>query len=476
MCFLTRGKSLRNAFLLFLILAVGGNSSIALAQTVTAVRGNDGERISVAADKTGDKTTAEKPIVESVLPRFYDTQTGVSGLDLINRAVQSNGELVAARLEIEKVRARLVQARLRPNPTLEVEQRSGRFVGSAGEGDLSVGATLPLELFGQRRSRINLAEIEITAREAEISNRERGLAGEVLNQYAEALAALQEIKITENLLELDLQTTRFVQIRVNEGDTAPLELNLLQVEVERLRASRELQTGKIEQALTKLKLLAGMPFEEPLRLREQIDTAVMPQVPPTLETAIEVALRTRPDIRLAQIEEELAAAGLRLVHATAKPDVSVTTRYTQGISQIPIPNFGDVPDRTRTLTFGISIGLPVFNKNQGAKVEAEIAIRQAQERRLFAERIVRSEVTVAFQRLEAANRALAILQTAVLPRADQNIKTLRAVYELGEIKITDLIAEQRRLLDANRDLTETLTERLRAQADLQTALGVPFDR
>lgn len=56
MCFLTRGKSLRNAFLLFLILAVGGNSSVASAQNVTAVRSSDGERISVAADKTGDKT------------------------------------------------------------------------------------------------------------------------------------------------------------------------------------------------------------------------------------------------------------------------------------------------------------------------------------------------------------------------------------------------------------------------------------
>ena len=76
--------------------------------------------------------------------------------------------------------------------------------------------------------------------------------------------------------------------------------------------------------------------------------------------------------------------------------------------------------------------------------------------------------------IRAAGRALAILQTSVLPRSEQNIKTVRAVYELGEIKITDLIAEQRRLLDANRDLTEALTERFRAHADLQIAIGVPF--
>jgi len=455
-------KAFLLAFLLMMIFAVGGEFPRVSAQTAIAVRKNETKQVSIIAEgKMDSETIAEKPIVVSVLPAYYNAQTGISGLDLISRALAANGELAAARLEIEKAQARLAQARLRPNPTLDIEQTSGRFLGSSGEGDLSVGATLPLELYGQRKRRIELAQVEITAREADNSNRERQLTAEVLMSYAEALAALQAIKITENLLELDLQTT-------------PLELSLLQAEVERLRANQALSQGKLEASLTRLKLLAGMPFEEPLRLGEQIGAVNLPTVPATLETAIDVALRTRPDIRIAQIEEQLAAAGLRLIRAQSRPDLSVTTRYTQGISETTIPNLGSFPDRTRTLTFGVSIGLPVFNKNQGAKAEAEIAIRQAQGRREFAEKIVRSEVTAAFQRLQAANRALAILQTAVLPRSEQNIQTLRAVYELGEIKITDLIAEQRRLLEANRDLTETLTERLRAQADLQSALGVPF--
>jgi len=123
------------------------------------------------------------------------------------------------------------------------------------------------------------------------------------------------------------------------------------------------------------------------------------------------------------------------------------------------------------LTFGVSIGLPVFNRNQGAKAEAEIAIRQAQERRTFSEQIIRNEIIASFQRIEAAKRAVTILETAVLPRSRANIETIRSVYQIGELKITDLIAEQRRLLDANRDLTETLTERYRAQADLLIAIG-----
>ena len=125
----------------------------------------------------------------------------------------------------------------------------------------------------------------------------------------------------------------------------------------------------------------------------------------------------------------------------------------------------------RSLTFGVAIGIPIFNKNQGAKAEAEISIRQAQSRREFAERVVRGEILSAYQRYEAATQAVLILEQSAIPRSLQNVETFRRIYEIGEIKITDLIIEQRRLLDANRDLTEALTEKYRAQADLQIAMG-----
>jgi outer membrane protein TolC len=95
---------------------------------------------------------------------------------------------------------------------------------------------LPLELGGKRRRRIELAQAELEAAEAEVANRERQRAGEVYSQYAEALAGIRELEITENLNNIDLQTTRFVQARVNEGETAPIELSLLRVEADRLRS------------------------------------------------------------------------------------------------------------------------------------------------------------------------------------------------------------------------------------------------
>lgn len=421
--------------------------------------------VSLMPAKTDD------PPPQGIVTGSYRSQDEKLSLsEIVKRAFENNGEIKIARLEIDKARARLAQAELRPNPTLDVEQSIGRLVGSPGDREFSVGVSVPLEVYGQRKRRIDLAQAEITLKEAELSARERELVTQIFADYVEALSAARELKVLDDILDLDIQTVKFVQIRVNEGETAPLELNLLQTEVERLRAQRQLAEGKFQAAITKLKFYAGVAYDTPLNLREDIGSARLPVLPATLETSIDVGLKNRPEIRLAVLGEQLASAGLRLIRAQSRPDIAATARYTQGRAGFDDPR-GEFFQRDRSIIFGVSIGLPVFNRNQGAKAEAAIAIRQAQERRLFSEQVIKNEITIAFYRIEAAKRALTTLETAVLPRSRENIETIRRVYELGELKITDLIAEQRKLLEANRDLTTTLTERYRAQADLLIAIG-----
>jgi cobalt-zinc-cadmium efflux system outer membrane protein len=411
--------------------------------------------------------------VSPIVARYYDPLQGESSADLVRRALLSNCELAAARLEISRARARLRQAGVRPNPTLDVEQTTGRFTGSAGERETSIGVSLPLEMAGQRRRRIDVAQAELEATEAEVAERERQLAGEVLASYAEALAATRELEITEGLNDIDLQTTRFVQARVNEGESAPIELSLLQVEVDRLKSRRALVEGRLQATLFRLKNLAGIPIDEPLRLRETFSTSQSQwQRPASLDAAVEIALRTRPDLRLARLNVEVARAGLSLARSQAAPQLVASTKFIQNRSVFNETPVGPISDRDKLLTFGVSVGIPVFNRNQGAKAEAALAITQAQRRQEFLETVVRSEVASAYARIDAVQRALVTFDQGVIGRSNDNIRVIRAAYQIGEFKITDLLAEQRRLLDSQRDFTETLTERYRALADLQSAMGV----
>lgn len=450
------------------------------AQNPTDVGGlqpADFKTASVADPNSGgelDKSEA-RLVLSVAMSRYFDPVQGASSNDLVRRALASNGELLAARLDIERGRARLRQAGLRPNPTVDVEQTTGRFTGAPGESQMSIGLALPLELGGKRKRRIELAQAELEASEAEVANKERRLAAEVRALYVEVLAALRELDTTENLNNLDLQTTRFVQARVNEGETAPIELNLLRVEVDRLRSRRALIEGRLKAALLRLKGIAGVPPAEPLRLREDLDTRVLSAPPASLEAAIDIALRSRPDLKLARLSEEVAQAGFNLTRANANPEVTAFSRYTLVRSSYEDTPVGLRNERDRLLTFGATIGIPVFNRNQGAKAEAAAAISQARTRREFLQSIVRSEVEVSYARYEAAREALGTFEQGVIARSNENIRIVRSAYELGQFRITDLINEQRRLVDSQREFTEILAEQYRALADLQTALGTPVN-
>jgi cobalt-zinc-cadmium efflux system outer membrane protein len=65
-----------------------------------------------------------------------------------------------------------------------------------------------------------------------------------------------------------------------------------------------------------------------------------------------------------------------------------------------------------------------------------------------------------------------LFEQGVIPRSDDNIRIMRAAYELGEFRITDVITEQRRMLEAQQEYTEALAERYRAIVDLRAAIGL----
>jgi outer membrane protein, heavy metal efflux system len=402
--FLASGKRLEDAYLstrFLSILLIGMTASLAVygQKPGAANDSTPGKEVSRPAPETRTTDSSEK--TDSWVAEYVDPVQGSSSIDLVRRALSSNAELAAVRLDVDRARARLRQAGLRPNPSLDVEQLNGVF-NSPGERATSVGISIPLEIAGQRGRRIDLARAELEATEAEVADRERKLTVEVRTAYIEALAALRELEVTQNLNTLDVETARLVEARVSEGDAAPLELNLLRVEVDRLRARRALVEGRLQASYLRLKQLVGIPSEEHLRLRDRLTSPGLPEPPASLEAAVEIALRTRPDLKLARLNEAVAQAGYRLVRAQAAPQVTAFTRYTNNLSSFDTTPIGVLQDRDKLLTYGVSITLPILNRNQGAKAEMQLAITQAQRRREFIESVVRADVAAAYRRYEAA--------------------------------------------------------------------------
>lgn len=89
------------------------------------------------------------------------------------------------------------------------------------------------------------------------------------------------------------------------------------------------------------------------------------------------------------------------------------TKYIVSRSVFDDTPIGILSDRDKLLSFGVSVGIPVFNRNQGAKAEAALAISQAQKRREFLEQVVRSEVASAYARYEASREASRVMRWSI---------------------------------------------------------------
>src|SRR5262245_2870586 len=143
---------------------------------------------------------------------YVDQVKGMMADEAVKYALARNGELDAARKELEAARAMVKQARLRANPTLDVE--GTRQVPPGKDNSIMASATLPLELGGRRAARVAVVEREVEVREREIANRERMLAGEVRMKFGEALASALKLAFTDELVQANQQSFNLIAAKV----------------------------------------------------------------------------------------------------------------------------------------------------------------------------------------------------------------------------------------------------------------------
>lgn len=406
----------------------------------------------------------------TLLARYVNQTGGMTSDEAVAYAIAQNGDLQAMRKELEAAKALIKQAGLRSNPMLEIN--GARQIGGM-DNNFMVQGELPLELGGRRGARIKVAEREVIFREKVIADRERTLASEVRSKFSEALAQTLKLKLTDELLNSAQQGYELVKARVVEGKTAPLEQNMTLVEVNRLRSMRESDAGKTEVAMLELRNMLGMKPEEPLRLRGDFDNMIEPL--PSLAEETARALQTRPDLQAMRAMEDLGEAQIEQARSEGRFDASLTAGYQRMNSGFPVNGIDDmgqlrpVQDVFKFWTFGVSIQVPVRNRNQGA-IEAAVANREAaQKRREFAEITVRREVAAAFVRYERAAKAMEIFRVGVREQAYANLDVIRQTYEYGARTLIDYLTEQRRYIELENSFIDAQLEVYLARIEIARA-------
>ena len=418
------------------------------------------------------RVPAPEPVRTATISQQYiDPVDGLTPDDLVRYALANNGELLAARQMIEEARGRLRQAGLRPNPMLEA---SGSRALNTPDNTQTFGAELPLELGGRRSARQAVAEREIELRQAEVADFERRLAAEVRLKYASAIAAARNLKFTEDLLSLTRDSHRIVQARVEHGKTAPLEQNLLQVELSRIDSMRIGLESRTEVAVLDIKRVAGIPANQPVRLRGEFGTE---QQPASIEDSIRLALSRRSDLVAARAAEAFASAQIEQARREGKLDASIFANYMRQSMGFDVQGFNSagalapVQGIFHFATFGVRLTLPVRNRNEGLIEAAVAGAEAARLRREFAEKVVRNEVTAAYSRFVHARLAVEMYRDNVREQALRNLEVIHQTYVLGQKTVLDYLGEQRRFIEVETGYTEVLKELWESLIEIERAAG-----
>ncbi len=363
-----------------------------------------------------------------------------------------NPTLLLERQNVAIARAGVVEARLRPNPAFDLSSESyPLFESNPGpffqRNEFIVRVGQPIETAGKRRKRTRVAEQDVAAAEFLLQDAVRQLKLEHKSRYYRIVLAKAEYELARDILKQFDEIIRLNQLRYQQGEVSGLDL--ARVETERLRffndvVGAELQLQNAKTAL--LELLGATDMGAPFDVAE---TLTFRPLEAGLETLEEQALLARADLQARRELVERERRQVTLERVVRLPNVTPFFGYKRNLLE-------------NTVTFGVNIGLPFFNRNQGGIARAAARVEQAGYEQQRTELAVRREVRQAYQAVQAEERRVRALESTYVAKARQARDIAQASYRLGAL---DLIA----FLDAERAYRETLRGYNQALYDHQIA-------
>jgi cobalt-zinc-cadmium efflux system outer membrane protein len=414
-------------------------------------------------------------VAQKVKPRpasdFLDLQQGVTEAELVTQALASNPTLAAQRQQIEVTKGDVAQARLRKNPSLML---GGLQEVKGDDHAINVTGSLPLELYGRRARRTEVAENKEEASQQSVADQERLLTGEVRTRFGEALSSIRNLVFVEQLLQVNRDFLKLMEDRVREGATPSLDADETRVEVNRIETMRIDYQAKAEVTLLALKETVGIGPEEPMRLKGALELAPLNYDQRQL---LQLATDHRPDLAFQRANQAVAKAELGSDKAMGKPDASVFGGYERpnlGFSEQAFDAAGNLTPIRQAfnhVVFGLNINLPIFDRNQGAVVADTAAIRAAQSQIAAINLNLRHDVAQNLIRFNGAQARVAVYRSGVRDQSAHNLDVVRQTYSYGRTTLLDVIAEQRRYIDIETGYTDILLDAYAARIALEQAVG-----
>lgn len=374
--------------------------------------------------------------------------------------LKQNLDLIIANSGVEAAKGRQITAQLFPNPTLSINTFSAYTQGCNLRKCGAVAPTLTqlFEVAGRRGYRTEVAALETMSLEAKFEDSVRQLGFTLKETYYRVQRQRGHLEVDQDVQAV---LAKLLQGIVREGKRGGSDQYLVRLGLLAVNADAEVYQDmqRIEEVSGDLRMMLRVSQDVELELESSLSYR---KADPNLARLMEYALENRPDIRAKRLTRDKRKTELQLAKAIRYPNVTTDLGY---MAQGPRG-----PDNQQQWVLNFSVPLPVFNRNQGGIVEAEVSVMAVEADIEKTEVQIQNEVGVAYRRFLHGRKLFEALSGA-LTRAATLFDEAQQAFAKGEIGILDLENTRRSYADTKDNYIDAIFGHEQNWLQLEWAAG-----
>jgi outer membrane protein, heavy metal efflux system len=377
----------------------------------------------------------------------------------LKQAEEQNPALRAARLELRAAENRRAQAALRQNPgfSVEAENFAGRDDLHGFDGtEYTAQLEQSIELGGKRARRVGVAEAARKLTEFNVAAKSLDVRAETSRRFVALQGAQERIRLSKESTELAEAFLSAVAARVLSGKVSPMDEDKARILLTQQRTAMEAARRELQAARMRLSAMWGCPKPDFETAQGDMQTiGELPELP-----ALMSRMTANPDLARWAVERDQRSAVLTQEKAARLPDVTLAA----GVRWF-------AETESEAFVAGLSIPLPLLNRNQGGVGEAAALLEKVEQERLAAEADAVTALTGSYEALAAARNRMRALNEEVIPRSKAVLDAVQKGYTEGKFTYLDVLDARRTFFEARGECVEALVAGHEARAEVERLVG-----
>lgn len=368
-------------------------------------------------------------------------------------ASEANPDIAVVKRESEAIEGTKTQAAIRPNPSISTSIQDTR----SDTRQVFLQLNQEIELGNKREARIQVADAFYDKSVAELESKKIDVYANVVIAFYEVLGAQERLKLSKSSVDIANLALDASAKRVKAGKSSPVEETKSKIAVSAAKIEFNEATSQLNSARKRLSALWGNLT--PVFESAQGDVENIPTVSSFAD--LSATIENSPTIRLAKLEISARENITKLERSKATPNITVSAG---------VVNNQELDGLNQAL-LGLTVPIPVFDRNQGNLQEAISRQYKAQDELVALRTQQMVNLTAQYERLNAARLSSESFKSEILPSAQSAFDAASKGFNAGKFSFLDVLDAQRTLFNAKSKYIQVLLDAHQALAEINRITG-----